>query len=253
MKKPYIKKIMDIAGYEVWYVNGYYIRKHLDRAFPNYGGNRNFVFIPKNEFWIDYENGEKEARYFVDTFLALENALEEGKSHKEAIEIANKKEKSERDKSKSVKKLKKIKIKEELLKKIHKKPIFEKYTKNLKIWIVKGSIVRDLFDVDFNQGGHDKVYAFIPENEIWIDDSLYRKEIPYVLIHELHERKLMFKGWQYDSLGQSQFSRKGRADRKSAHFAAEKLEFLIRNKPKKIKKVLLKEIKANEKLTYSKS
>ena len=186
-------------------------------------------------------------------FLAMETALKNGKSYEKAIEIANKTEKRERHKSKWIKKLKKIKVKEKLLKRIHKKLLFKKYTKKLKIWIVRGNLVRTLFDVDFNQGGHEKVYPFIPKNEIWIDDYLYKKEIPYVLIHELHERKLMFKGWKYDPVGQSIFIRKSQAGKKSAHFSAEDLEFSVRNHPKSIKKVLLKELSENEKLTGNKA
>ena len=90
------------------------------------------------------------------------------------------------------------------------------------------------------------VYNFIPKNEIWIDDDLYKKEIPFVLIHELHERWLMSKGWKYDSgAGTSLMCKK---EPKSAHFSAEELEFKCRKNPKIVKKILLREIKRNENL-----
>jgi len=241
-----MKKIGHFSGFDFWYVNGYWVRNNMDRQFPNYGGHRNFKFVPKHEFWIDFENGKKEAKFFIDMFLVMERAYDSGKSHKEAAEIAVKFERRERDKLKLIKKYKKIKIKEKILKKVHKRILFKKYTKNIRVWIVRGDVVRSLFDVDFNQGGHGYVYPFVPKNEIWIDDDLYKKEIPFVLIHELHERKLMIRGWHYDPVGQSIFIRSKNAGTKSAHFDAEKLEFKCRRNPKLTKNVLLKEIRENE-------
>lgn len=58
-KKPYIKKIGNTQGFHVWYVNGYWIRKHLDEEFTNFGQSYQFKFIPKNELWIDQEQGKK--------------------------------------------------------------------------------------------------------------------------------------------------------------------------------------------------
>ena len=36
------------------------------------------------------------------------------------------------------------------------------------------------------------------ENEVWIDDDIAEAERGYVLVHELHERRLMATGWTYD-------------------------------------------------------
>ena len=250
MKKPYIKKIGEFSGYKVFYVNGYWIRKNLDKAFTNFGYNFHFDFIPKGEFWIDWENGKKEAKYFIDSFLAIQCALEDGKSYEQAVKEADKFEQRERSKSKFLKKLKKLNTKKEILKKIHKKRLFKEYTQNIQIWIVRGDLVRSLFHLDFTQGGHDLVYNFIPKNEVWIDDDIYRKEIPFVLIHELHERRLMLKGWSYDDAGgQEVFMRNQNKKGKSAHFHAEDLEFWCRHHPKKVHKILVKEIKMNENLS----
>lgn len=248
MKKPYIKKIAEIAGFKVWYVSGYWIRKHLDHTFPNFDSHRHFEFIPEDELWIDKENGKTEANYFIENFLAVQRELKKGKSYPKAVEIANKAESRERKRSKLLKRLKKIKIKEKILKRIYKKPLFEKYTKNLKIKLVRGNLVRSLFYLDFTGGGHDKIYSFIPKNEIWIDDNVYKKERALILIHELHERALMSKGWPYASTGPNIFTRKKQGKKNSAHFAAEDLEYWCRNHPKSIKRILLREIRENEKL-----
>jgi hypothetical protein len=247
-KKVYMKSIGRFSPYNVYYVNGYWIRKNLDRRFPNYGSHKTFPFIPKNEFWIDFENTVGEAKYIIINFLAYKKELELGKSEDEAVKIATKIEEAERGKLKWVKKLKKIKVKEKLLRKIRKRKLFGKNTKNIHIYIVNGAIVRSLFNVDFNQGGHDLVYSFIPENEVWIDDDLYKKERTFVLIHELHERKLMVKGWKYDNLGITKIKRLKGDNKKYAHPSAEDLEFWCRHHPRSIKRVLFREIRDNEKL-----
>jgi hypothetical protein len=46
---------------------------------------------------------------------------------------------------------------------------------NISIVLVNGFYVRNRFDVDFSNFGHMLTFAFIPENEIWID-NIYRKE-----------------------------------------------------------------------------
>ena len=251
MKKPYLKKIGKFSEYTVWYVNGYLIRKNYDKEFTNFGSRKYFEFIPKYELWIDYENGKKEAIYFIDNFIRIQRELKKGKTYDEAVKIANKYEKRERNKSKFIQKIKKIRQKEKILKKIYRKQLFSKYTKNIKIWLVRGDLVRSLFFLDFTEGGHDKVYDFVPKNEIWIDDNVYKKEIPYVLVHELHERYLIGKGWVYDSGGIGVFSRKAKKGEKSAHFEAEKIEEYCRNNPKEVKKILLREIKKTDSLNHS--
>ena len=54
-----------------------------------------------------------------------------------------------------------------------------------------------MFDIDFTAGGHDYVYEFVPENEVWIDNDIEQQEHGYVLLHELHERNRMAAGWPY--------------------------------------------------------
>lgn len=248
-KKVYIKKIGDFDGYSAWYVNGYWIRNNLDPEFGNFGYSWYMHFIPKNEFWIDYENGgEGEAQYYIDNFLNIQRAMKDGKSYEAAWKLANRLEKMERGKSGFLKKIKKMKIKSNVLKKIYNKQLFTKYTKKLKIWLVHGDLVRSLFFIDYAQGGHEHVYNFVPKNEVWIDDDVYYKEIPYILIHELHERALMARGWPYDPGGVGVFTRSGDFKGRSAHFNAEAIENKCRRNRKLIKKMLLKEIESNERL-----
>jgi Mn-dependent DtxR family transcriptional regulator len=65
------------------------------------------------------------------------------------------------------------------------------------VWVIRGDLVRDFYFIDFTEGGHDKVYHFVPEKEVWLDDDLNPRERKFVLLHELHERHLMSQGWPY--------------------------------------------------------
>lgn len=76
--------------------------------------------------------------------------------------------------------------------------LWRKLDNGVGIWIINGRLVRSVFDIDFTEGGHDYVYEFVPENEVWIDDDIEEAERGYVLLHELHERNRMATGWDYD-------------------------------------------------------
>lgn len=68
---------------------------------------------------------------------------------------------------------------------------------NLKIFLVDGHKIRHFVDIDFTMGGHGIRYAYVPMNEIWIDSSNI-PEIEQIIVHEVHEFKLMKKGMDYD-------------------------------------------------------
>ena len=58
--------------------------------------------------------------------------------------------------------------------------LLRSYSRDLRVWIVRGELVRDLFFIDFTEGGHDRVYKFVPPGEVWLDDDLRRTERPFV-------------------------------------------------------------------------
>ena len=233
MKKHYIRKLGKVSGFDVWIVDGEYIRDNLDGEFNNFGQPLDFTIIPKNELWIDKEHSGNENRFFITHMLAEHRLMAEGKTFDQARKYANKIERKERANSKLYKKAhKKIKHKKEILRRIHKK-ILKKYSNDkIKVWIVRGELVRDLFFSEFTEGGNDQVYHFVPNGEIWIDDDLSPRERKFVLLHELHERNLMAKGWNYD------------VGKRAAHWSASRIEHFCRRHPKfldiKIKKELKK-------------
>jgi hypothetical protein len=103
--------------------------------------------------------------------------------------------------------------------------LWKKLEDAVSVWIVDGRLVRSVFDDDFTEGGHDYVYEFVPQNEVWIDNDLEEVERPYVLLHELHERNLMAKGWTYSK----------------AHEDASKIEYHCRHNPNELHTELAKE------------
>jgi hypothetical protein len=229
--KIYLKKFSKVSGFKVWIVDGKYIRDNVEEEFTNYAQHYNFRFIPYDEFWIDKERNPGEEKYFIDSMLVMNRLISKGVGRIEALKRANKIEKRERSKSKLMKKELKIKKnKGNVLKTVYKNLIKEYSQGKIKVWVVNGELVRDLFFLDFTEGGHDKVYGFIPEKEIWIDDDLELDERKFVILHELHERNLMSKGKDYCS----------------AHKSSSKIEYYCRKHPKKLDRYIRKEFKKAE-------
>ncbi|OGZ35226.1 MAG: hypothetical protein A2V60_00140 [Candidatus Portnoybacteria bacterium RIFCSPHIGHO2_01_FULL_39_19] len=242
-KDIYIKKIGIRGHIDIWLVDGTKIRRDLDEEFTNFGHHYFFEFIPENEFWIDREHKKGEIRYFVDHMLIEHRLISEGKDFEYAEERANRVEKRERAKSKLVSTIsKEQKNGAEIIDKIHKE-LLKEYSKNLKVWIVSGELIRDLFCVDFTEGGHDRVYPFVPKNEIWLDDDLEPKERKFVLLHELHERSLIPEGHNLKMKnGIIEADKNYNKIYTSAHIKASRLEYYCRHHPNKLDKKLKKEI-----------
>jgi hypothetical protein len=248
MKKPYIRKFSKIADFTVWVVDGKYIRENIDEEFSNYGQHYRFKFIPQNEFWIDKQKVPGEEKYYIDSMLVMNRLMAKGVSHDKAVRRADLVERRERAKEHLIKKGYEAKeTREEEIQKIHKRLLKKYSNKKIKVWIVDGEAVRDLFFLDFTEGGHGFVYPFIPKDEVWIDDDVNREEIGFILLHELHERNLMKKGWAYafDEFTPAiiKKSSENKKIKKSAHFDSARLEYFCRKHPKQLDKKIREEIK----------
>jgi hypothetical protein len=81
--------------------------------------------------------------------------------------------------------------------------------------LIDGEEVRNKISVDFTMGGHEFVYDYVPENEVWIEDLKSDFDKLCTIIHELVERYIMGKyGTEYEE----------------AHDIATKVEYQIRKK-----------------------
>jgi len=228
MKKPYIKKLDKVGPITVWIVDGQTVRKSMDEEFTNFGQHYRFPFIPKYEFWIDREFGPGEQQFFIDHLLVERRLMASGMTYDRALERADAIERKERSKTELIREISGLR-KPGIVESIHKR-LLKKYSRQVRVWVVSGELVRGLFFIDFTEGGHDKVYHFVPAREVWLDDDLSPRERRYVLLHELHERQLMVQGWTY-----------GRA-----HRDASKVEYYCRSHPGELEASLRREIQRNK-------
>jgi hypothetical protein len=228
VKKPYIKKLDEIGPITVWIVDGQQIRKSIDEEFTNFGQHFRFPFIPKNEFWIDREFGPGEQQFFIDHLLVEHRLMASGIGYDRALTRADAVERKERRKTELIKEIHSLK-KPGVIEHVHKR-LLKRYSRLVKVWVVRGELVRGLFFIDFTEGGHDKVYHFVPDKEVWLDDDLGPRERRYVLLHELHERFLMSGGWTYVR----------------SHREASKIEYFCRSHPDKLEESLRREIGRNQ-------
>jgi len=223
-KPPYIKKIKELGGLQVWIVDGSYIRSHKDEEFTNFGQHYRYPYIPLNELWIDREAEHNERQFFIDHLLVEHRLMEKGMSYGDALVKADQAERRERRRAADASRLTHHGQTLPAGKDVHER-LWQKLKSGVGVWIVNGRLVRSVFDIDFTEGGHDYVYEFVPENEVWIDDAIEEPERGYVLLHELHERNRMAKGWSYDK----------------AHAESSRLEYHCRHRPDELHEALTEE------------
>ncbi|NLH16938.1 MAG: hypothetical protein GX455_10190 [Phycisphaerae bacterium] len=197
LKPPYLEKVEDHDSIAVWIVDGAYIRGHIDEEFTNFGQHYRYPYIPLKEFWLDREAHADERHFFVDHLLTEYELMAKGMSYEEAIVVADRVERRERRRAGDVKKFTRGGTALPDPHQVHQR-LWKKLENGISVWIVDGRMVRSVFDIDFTAGGHDYVYEFVPENEVWIDNDIDDDERGYVLLHELHERNRMASGWPYN-------------------------------------------------------
>ena len=218
----YIKKVDTRGEIEIWAVDGKKIRNDIDKEFTNFGQHFHFSYIPENEFWLDNEASPNEQNFFIDHLLVEKRLMQAGVPYLEALDKANEKEKIERARAGDLKKIKKENNKIDL-QKIHKK-LLGITNNGISVWLIDARLVRSAYDLNFTEGGHDFVYNYVPEKEVWLDDDIFPDERPFILLHELFERNLMKSGENYPE----------------AHKKASKLEWITRHDQSKLKKELKK-------------
>jgi hypothetical protein len=223
-KLPYLKKIDERGNLQIWIVDGSYVRTHIDEEFTNFGQHYSFSYIPENELWIEQETKNDERRFFIDHLLVEHRLMSQGVSYNKALEEADKMERRERRRAGDVGRLTHRGKQLPDGKEVHQR-LWKKLENGVSVWIINGRLVRSVFDIDFTEGGHDYVYEFVPENEVWIDDAIEEKERGYVLLHELHERNRMASGWSYNK----------------AHAESSRVEYRCRHHPDELHEALAAE------------
>lgn len=189
---PKIEKIGSRGRINIYIVDGEYIRRKIDDKFENYGQHYELEWIPENEFWIDRKVPKKDLLFVIEKLLYVNRLMSRGVK----FQIAND-------------------VGEAALKAIKHKSMGGRTTDQfggnprqvyIRTWvesdgisviIVDGSLVRNLFDITFFEGGHDLSCKYIPKNQVWIDSNVVGPERPYVLLEQLYERKFMSMGDSY--------------------------------------------------------
>jgi hypothetical protein len=221
---PYLQEDEARGDYHVWIVDGAYIRGHIDEEFTNFGQHYRYPYIPENEFWIDQEAAHDERAFFIEHLLVEHDLMAKGVPYGDALAQADRIERRERRRAGDVRKVTHQGISLPDANAVHEQ-LWKKLENGVSIWVVNGRLVRSVFDIDFTAGGHDHVYEFVPEGEVWIDDAIEEKERGFVLVHELHERNRMADGWPYSK----------------AHTESSRLEFRCRHHPDELHDALAAE------------
>ena len=224
LKPAYIKRVDERGDIQVWIVDGSYIRGNIDEEFTNFGQHYRFPYIPVNEFWIDQEAKQDELEFFIDHLLVEHRLMAQGISYASALPQADRQERKVRRHAGDIGKMTHQGKTLPDAKDVHER-LWKKLANGISVWIVNGRLVRSVFDIDFTEGGHDYVYEFVPENEVWIDDDIEETERGFVLLHELHERNRMAKGFPYDI----------------AHAESSRLEYRCRHHPDELHEKLIAE------------
>jgi hypothetical protein len=224
IKLPYLNKIDQRGDFQIWIVDGSYIRGHNDEEFTNFGQHYRYPYIPAKEFWIDQEAEHDEREFFIDHLLVEYALMAKGMSYGDALTQADEAERKERRRAGDVKKVthKGQSLPDPSTVEEH---LWKKLENGISVWIVNGRLVRSAYDIDFTEGGHDHVYEFVPTASVWIDDAIEENERGFVLLHELHERNQMEKGLPYSQ----------------AHAESSRMEFRCRHHPDELHDALAAE------------
>ncbi len=202
-------------GFGVWIVDGPAVRREIYPEFL-YGGNaQRYLFIPRNEIWIDNTIAAEEFGYtlaheLLERNLMAHSALTYDDAHNAALQLEHSMRRADDSAAHAherslhavsptdcdgVKEL--LGLPDSIhLHNIYRVPLGDR--NGISVWIVDGAAVRrDIFP-DFGLSGNDLAYHFIPAGEIWIDGEISCEETEFSIAAELQERELMIKGKSYD-------------------------------------------------------
>lgn len=189
------KRILTHADYTVYSVNGYAVRDVAkpDEEFGSLATQDEFPdLIPEGEIWISQKLDPKEGIFFIAAALARLKLQARGESRSKAYDEGLEVERVLREKLNGV---------EFRDGKPHKQVPKEIYLDHyltipdpeapVEVWSVDGNLVRSYYKTDYTEGGHGYVYPWVPRQEIWVEDGVDRREMPYITAHEYLERRLM--------------------------------------------------------------
>jgi hypothetical protein len=189
------RRILTHADYTVYSVNGFAVRNVAkpDEEFGNFATTEDFPnLIPEGEIWISEKIAAREGVFFIANCLTQlsrnKRGISEDKAYEDGLEI----ERLLREK------LNGVKFRDgQPHSKVPDEIYLESYValpdpkEEVMVWLVDGNLVRSYYKIDYTEGGHGYVYPWVPKLEIWVEDGVDHRELPYITAHEYIERRLM--------------------------------------------------------------
>jgi hypothetical protein len=197
------KRVLTHADYTVYSVNGLAVRNvaRPDEEFGNFATPDELPgLVPECEIWISEKLAPKEGVFFIANALARSKRRAEGATDKaydgglevERVLRARLNGVGFRDGKPHKHVPEAIYLERYITLPDPKGPV--------KVWVVDGNLVRSYYKTDYTEGGHGYVYPWVPRPEIWIEDGVDRRELPFIVSHEYLERRLMRdEGIDYDT------------------------------------------------------
>jgi hypothetical protein len=196
------KRVLSHAEHTVYSVNGLAVRNAAqpDEEFGNFATRDEFPdLVPAGEIWISEKLAAKEG-IFIANALTQKKRQAEGatdKAYDDGLEV----ERLLREKINGVT-FRDGKPHKQVPAAIY----LEEYTTlpdpqgPVRVWLIDGNLARSYYKTDYTEGGHGYVYPWVPRPEIWIEDGVDRREVPFIVSHEYLERRLMRdEGIDYDT------------------------------------------------------
>jgi hypothetical protein len=188
------RRVLTHTEYTVYAVNGYAVRNvaRPDEEFGNFATSDEFPdLIPKGEIWISEKLAAREGVYFIANALV-----------RLARQAAGATDRAEED-GLEAERLLRERVTGRAFRdgKPHERVPDDLYLEEyatlpdpigpVRVWVIRGDLARDYYKTDYTEGGHGYVYPWVPEPEIWIEDGVDRRELPFIVCHEYLERRLM--------------------------------------------------------------
>lgn len=179
------KQLLTLGPLRVVSVDGAEIRRTVEPDFTCWAQPLRWPeLIPPSEIWIDRDVVDAELPFYLTHAVVELAAMNAGQSYEAAEELGRQAEERERDKANQAWK--------------HRPTVRGVKRRSLgiapsgvEVWLVDGELVRTHLYTNFTAGGHDLVYPFVPDREVWVDDAYDASEWPFIVHHELVERAFM--------------------------------------------------------------
>ena len=197
------KRILSHADCTVYSVNGLAVRNAAkpDEEFGNFATRDEFPdLIPAGEIWISEKLVAKEGVFFIANALTQLKRQADGatdKAYDEGLQV----ERLLREKLNGVE-FRDGKPHKRVPEAIYLEPYSTLADPKgpVAVWLIDGNLARSYYKTDYTEGGHGYVYPWVPRPEIWIEDGVDRREVPFIVSHEYLERRLMRdEGLDYDT------------------------------------------------------